>query len=47
MTKILADMKAKTETVIETVSKELADDFPVHIRDSIFSGLRQQAARLP
>lgn len=44
---LMADMKAKTERVITDVEALLARDFPAQISDSIFNGLRRQAARLP
>lgn len=47
VTEIMTDMKEKTESVIAKVTAELPDDFPAHIGQSIFDGLRQQATRLP
>jgi serine/threonine-protein kinase HipA len=46
VTEIMADMKAKTEAVIEQVTKRLPDDFPTRISQAIFEGLSKQAARL-
>lgn len=45
--RIMAEMKEKTEQVIADVQATLPADFPFNISDSIFTGLRRQAARLP
>lgn len=44
---MMAEMKEKTEQVIMQVQAQLPPDFPSKISDTIFVGLRKQAARLP
>jgi len=43
----MTEMKEKTEQVIADVQATLPADFPLNISDTIFTGLRRQAARLP
>ncbi len=43
----MTEMKEKTEQVIADVQATLPADFPLNISDTIFTGLRRQAAKLP
>lgn len=45
-TEIINELIAKTEAAIETVTRGLSSDFPGHVSDPIFAGLRAAAARL-
>lgn len=44
--RMMAEMKEKTEPVINDLQAILPADFPLKISDAIFTGLRRQAARL-
>lgn len=43
---ILAEFVAQTSRVVAAVQRELPEDFPAVVADSILSGLEQAAGRL-
>lgn len=43
---LIAEVLSQVDPVLNDVSRTLPQDFPAHVADSIFNGMRQQAARL-
>lgn len=46
MAEIINEVKGQVDTVIETAEKQLPVDFPKHIQEAIFTGLKNRARRL-
>ncbi|GHA16077.1 type II toxin-antitoxin system HipA family toxin [Oceanisphaera arctica] len=46
MARILAEVAGSVDTAIDNVSKQLPNDFPNHIRDSILGGVKARSSRL-
>lgn len=46
MENILQEMSASVDKVIERVTYQLPDDFPIKIRTTILDGLKARSARL-
>jgi len=46
MSNMMQEIKGSTERIINDVKEMLQIDFPLHISEGIFSGMRRQLAKL-